>query len=1754
MVDPFEALDNVQDAYKTYVFTFQKIKNPVIREWVNEKIAEGPLLWKDPYIQLNRRFQQGESLHQLVEKGILHGGVLKVFVTKDAKGKLTDTPIIPYRHQSEAVISILRDNANTIVTTGTSSGKSFCFAIPIVSECLRMRAQSVAGIKALIIYPMNALANSQYQDFAERLEGSGLKIGLYTGDTKNSHEEALAAYKGTWGRDEPYDSELISRDEIQASPPDILMTNYAMLELLLTRFEDRKLFPPEHKGRLMFLVLDEIHTYNGKRGADVACLIRRLKNRTGTIGTLRCIGTSATVQSERGSKAEELIAQFGTNLFGEKIEATNVVGEYYLTLPKSHVDPLPQRVLVTEQMLEEFDGSLGKAVVLTEALTGKAIPDSKRTTEILGKILSSQQTIQFLEDKLAEDSLSLSAIVQEYQKKYRLAANREDCAREIKAALLAGSVGTLTILGIQQPRFVPKVHTFFSQGRTITSCLAREGPHLNDRGESTCTQCAYTGKQSVTFPLNFCRSCGQEFYGVSIGDDNTLLARDIDMTDTEGENAYIFRGKHDQNEVPFPSDWYKEGERELTDRWKESAPKDANYCPKCNKINSTCDCPDKIQVTIVSHPFLFCPVCGVYYDRRPREFNKLFTFGSVGRSTATDVLVSSLVSNLDERERKIIAFSDSRQDTAFQAAHMNNLQKRIQFRRALYLTLISAGYVEDARNALSINESGVRIFDVMASFHVLPEYAKRKGRYVKVTGLDKAYQRYLKYNVVLDLAAPMRRNHQNLEDVGLIKIVYNGLNEIASADSIWGELPPLASLAAEERLDYLSGFLDIFRRRLAIYHEDIIRHRVFEAEVTDKLTDECQFDIGAAAETIIGYSDTARKGGRRIKILRLTSPRSRLKIWTQKSLDVDPETAKNITERVAEILSDEELGPWLVEHEARGYRNIVLGRIYMLNSEIVQLQANKSTKHQVCPKCGTVFHQAALGLCTGASCGSLKEMDFQNNYFRRIYSKPFSETVTIEAHEHSAQIAGDTRRKIESRFRTHDDPLNVLVCTPTLELGIDIGDLSAIYMRNVPPSPSNYAQRAGRAGRKYQPSIVTTFCGIGSSRGPHDQYFYRFPDKIISGRITPPRFMLDNQQLITSHIHSLIFETIQMKLMSGFGKILDVDEDGCPMLPDYKKNLLMSIAEDKAEVLGSVKNAFATEMDGFSWFTPELLERIVDSFVEDFEIALEYWRREYESLLLEHQLLSARQRKERFSQQDRDRMAAISIKLENMREGEKGFYSYRYLSSHGFSPNYGFPATNTVLSLSHSDEDITRYNLIALSEFAPGNTIYYKGDKYLVTYAKPRTRGQKPVRKHMQVCPNCSAALLGERARTSAACPRCGTSLAEVHPNSNAIEMPDMHAWRRTRITSDEEERIRLGYQISTHYEMGPNIQEFHVKGKDGASLTLQYEHNGKIINLNKGTRKSQKVGQENGFVLCSACNRWLFGDNRIKDHLDEKSSQRCPKNATEDDVVRGIWLYTEGTHDVATLTTTSPDTLDPTRTEDYFATLMEALLKGMQIAMDLEEREIDGFVTKREADPSRHEIIIYETAEGGIGSIKSLTESGRFESVIARARELLHENDPTGGCEKACYECLLSYYNQREHEKLDRKLVLPLLAQLEHVQIEEQVSKTRKSRLEELLFTCESELEKTVLTKMFEEEVPLPDQGQYLIYDGDRRVAKTDFYYRSFNIALFVDGPPHDQDYVKKDDEKKRKELKALGYRIFSIHHSDVNWGISELKKGLRM
>ena len=1676
-MNPFAVLRQVQEDYKGYVQTFQQFQNPEIRQWILEKIENGALLWKPPYIQLARPFAPGERLEDLVAEGLLDQKVLSVFRRDPAKP--ASAPIRPYHHQTAAIRKTL-SGRNVIVATGTGSGKSFTFGIPIVSGALARRRQGVRGIQAVIIYPMNALANSQYDDFAQRLHGSGLRIALYTGDTANSPQDALKRYQEATGRMQPYDCEVLSRQEIQTDPPDILMTNYVMLELLLTRFEDRILFL--HPGMLRYLILDEVHTYSGSRGADVAALIRRLKQHTNVKGQLRCMGTSATVESGSAEAAALAITRFASELFGEPFAPEDVVTETYAPL--------------SEELAEE-----------------------------------DQQLVQAIS---RNGPRSIVEVSQELGIKRSEVENR-----------------LLDLHGLP-----PKLHSFFSQGRAISACLDVEHPHLNDRGELECPVCAEQGRRRPTHMMVFCRSCGQEFYSVALEESGQLSSAELDSVEANGRLGYLLLQPWDEGANPLPDDWRTPKTQRVSSRYNDVFPERGLLCPECGTFDSGQtsnngkpeDCGHtRIEAVFLPAPFLFCPSCGIIHDRRSREFNKLFTFGSVGRSTATDVLVSAQIRSLPEHQRKVIAFSDNRQDTALQAAHMNSLHNRFTFRRALFETLTRVGALAGTDQALDLMGIGQALFETLEETHQLPDYQPNQRKYGQNRQAEEHYQEYLAYLALQELRGTHRRTHQNIEDVGLLDVNYLGLDEFAADEQVWSAIEEMAEASAGRRFDLLQGILDLMRKRMAISHHTITNPTNFRSNVLNRISKDVLIH-DAEFRGAIGYSDEAPED-RTYTAFRLTGTNTQLIAWVRRVLDVNTARANEILVQLVNKMSDSQAG-FLARYTVRHFK--IPYMLYMIPSDLIRLQADLANEHTLCPRCLTVHRFKEVDACTSSTCKTqLVHRDTSQNYFRKMYTMPLEQATPVSAAEHSGQVSGEDRRKLEIDFRNPENRLNVLVCTPTMELGIDIGQLSAVTLRNVPPSPSNYAQRAGRAGRSGQPSLISVFAGVGSARGPHDQYFYRFPEKMIAGAIAAPRFRLDNQHLLTAHIHALVLEIAGQqggqKLPARADELLDLNLEIYPLRPDLANAWRASLGHYRSSIIHAVNQAFSEEVQAFEWLTQPLIEEIVDRFVDELDLSFERWRDEYQRLDDEREDLNRRLGQEGVDSTLNRRRTIIESKLENMRSGKNDWYVYRYLGSEGFLPGYAFPQEAVHLTFDMDKDELARNPAIALTEYAPGNFIYFSGERYEVTHGRPRTRQNQLDIETMRICPTCGRSYLGANEANRTACD-CGQDLSVLHAHQG-LQLCDMFAQRRAHITADEEERMRTGYEISAHYREGGHSRSYQVSANHKPAFRITEVQDGHILFINHGLRQAE--GEAAGFTICQKCYSWLLTDKAAGDHISSPGSQGdCPQNATNNDLIQNLWLTHQQQSDLVIFDLPLPEGVD---SQVFYTTFLHTLMRSIMVAFQLDESEIGGLLQPDPENPSQQRMILYETSLGGTGILSTLSEPDRLSRLLQRARELLHENDPLGGCEKACYECLLSFYNQRDHEMMDRRPVLAWLQGLADIDVQAEQAGDGE-RLEALLAVCQSELEQQVLQAIIDRGLPLPDEAQHTIYDrSGAPVAIADFYYAPRTV-VFVDGSPHHLDFVQAGDERKRRRLAAMGYVVQIIRCENIDQDLQELEGRVRL
>lgn len=565
------------------------------------------------------------------------------------------------------------------------------------------------------------------------------------------------------------------------------------------------------------------------------------------------------------------------------------------------------------------------------------------------------------------------------------------------------------------------------------------------------------------------------------------------------------------------------------------------------------------------------------------------------------------------------------------------------------------------------------------------------------------------------------------------------------------------------------------------------------------------------------------------------------------------------------------------------------------------------------------------------------------------------------------------------------------------------------------------------------------------------------------------------------------------------------------------------------------------------WFTDEFVAEEVDSFVNDLDRAFDPWRQEYTHLWRErrrlHQLIGAGQG----DYQDQRERDAIEDRLEDMRSGGMRFNTYYYLRTQGFLPNYGFPRNSTTLTFTSSEDDIQRDQTRAIKEFAPGNYVYYDGERFSIRYARPRTEDADILTRHIRVCSECEAILMGEDAQQAAACRSCGASFGGMHTNVNAMELPDQHATPDQNITSDEEERRRQGYDINHYYEQTDDVEEYELVG-EGFESHVTYEPNASIVIVNSGLRDSDDDDLD-GFAICTECKRWLTSTNQIEKHVGDEDDGQCYANASGEDIRRNIELYTEGGHDTVTLTTPILDSVDTAQAEAFYTTLKEALYQGILVAFDLDEEELETFAKPAAGEYGQVTIVVYETSEGGAGALHALMDDVRIRQVVREALTVIHETPDASedeGCERACYERLMSFYNQPEHELLDRTLVTGWLERLGDPELETLPSADegpdRDLHFEELHEACDSPFEENVLEAIRDGGFDLPDEAQHTIYDDGEPVARADFFYErpGSSIAVFVDGPDHEKDYVKEDDERKRNRLKQMNYRVIPVTSVD--------------
>ncbi|MER3462455.1 MAG: RNA helicase, partial [Armatimonadota bacterium] len=734
--------------YRRFVESFVRIQDERIAEHVRIRLDEGAL-WPAPLVQLNPTFAPGAPLEHLVKEDLLHPETLRIFRLKDHPHQ----PLLKlHRHQEEAIRTAAR-RENYVVTTGTGSGKSLTYIIPIVNHVLKHG--SGRGIQAIVVYPMNALANSQMGEL-EKFINQGypdrkgpVRFARYTG--QESDEERAA---------------------IRSQPPDILLTNYVMLDLILTRPHDRQVI--EAARGLKFLVLDELHTYRGRQGADVALLVRRLRERLEAHEVV-CVGTSATMASGGGrEERKRTVAQVASRIFGREVKPENVIGETLqrTTRPYDFSDPqVRSRLRERVRALAEPGPELQDFAAFAEDPLASWVEQTLGLREEEGALV--RQTPRPLtgpEGAAAE----LAALVE---------LPPEDCRRALEKCLLVGYRLINPANGLRA--FAFRLHQFISRGDTVYASLEEaETRYLTLQAQ----QFVPGQREAVLLPLAFCRECGQEFYTVwrlRSPDGTRYEARRLNdrYSDAGGEPGFLYPGEWPADEEELkervPEDWLDPVERELRRDKRKRLPQRVTVGLDGREA------PTGRALYYLEAPFEFCPCCGVAYGaRQASDFGKLATLGSEGRSTATTVLSLATVLHLRKAElpreaQKLLSFTDNRQDASLQAGHFNDFVQTGLLRSAVYRAVEEAG-----EGGLRHDQLTQKVFEALGLG--LAEYASNpEVKFGARQNTDRALRDVLGYRIYRDLLRGWRITAPNLEQVDLLRIGYESLDELCRAEEEW---------------------------------------------------------------------------------------------------------------------------------------------------------------------------------------------------------------------------------------------------------------------------------------------------------------------------------------------------------------------------------------------------------------------------------------------------------------------------------------------------------------------------------------------------------------------------------------------------------------------------------------------------------------------------------------------------------------------------------------------------------------------------------------------------------------------------------------------------------------------------------------------------------------------------------------------------------------------------------------------------------
>ena len=1672
----------VTDALKDFLSTGFAPSNPALAGVIDDFLAEPANLTKGPYLSLDLPFQRAAE-----------GGE-----------PFPEIPLgfTPHRHQRTA-FERLSGAKSTLIATGTGSGKTECFLYPILDHCRAHAGEP--GIQAVVIYPMNALASDQARRIAEivhrtpSLKGR-VSAGLYVGEHGASPRTRMAR-----------DHLIENRDALRERPPDILLTNYKMLDLLLTRPIDAPLWRTNEPGTLRYLVVDELHTFDGAQGTDLACLIRRLRARLVADEGLICVGTSATLGADEDNDA---VLRYAGSVFHQDFERDAIIGEVRQSIDDvlgealiaghlaaadlgPRTDPAPYRSL-EEYLKAQYEVFFG------EPPAGNLDDDQVRVD--LGRRLREHAAFVNLLRVVGDAGpVPLGSVLGRLQRSLPVATDRE--ALSVLNALCA-----LICVAREQsdeglaprPLLNVKFHLWLRELRRMVCSVYDETGDATTEFDAPRHRLRYSddlkGDEDILhLPLVQCRECHATGWGCVKQASKDHVERDLRVFYNR-----FFRRDVDVN-LLFPLDEHEKVpartravEARLCGRCGYLADRDAHQCPGCGQDRLVRVFRPALMVTRqrggrqTRQMSRDCPYCGAS--------EALIIFGARASSLLSTSLAQLFASRHND-DRKVIAFSDNVQDAAHRGSFFAARTWRNSVRAAIAQVVAEHDGISLAQLPDRVatwwrdSKANARAFDdkrFITEF-IAPdrlwlrdyETLRNEGELPADSPLLDLVQRRLRWDTVAELtfgnAIGRTLERTRVVAVGVDPDAFASACALA-ATRLREEFGEFRDVDDATVRTLLLGIVRRMKDRGAVWFGatgvgEALRSYLVNGGNPFAIRDRALQDFGTRSALPVYPAPIAEDRG----VEALAGTRSAWYVsWVHKVLEqhvlAATQNAPEVLALVMQALRDAGLVQQCPARKTMVWA-LDASRLHV-TAQIAVMRCAGSARTLTVPATEVPLWRGTTCLDVTVDDHYEESATASRTWAGSLYAE--ADIHRIISAEHTALVPREERDRLQAQFASETpEPWypNLLSATPTLELGVDIGDLSTVVMCSVPPAPANYRQRTGRAGRRDGNALTLT---VATGR-PHDLYYYAEPGEMLGSRIEPPGVFLNapavlERQLTAFCMDCWVADGVDENAVPRTIRAVLDNVDKCAET-EFPYTFFRFVRQNGDALLARFFRAFDApwaRQDEVDEASRQYLAKFLHGAEDEGSLRARILAHLREVVkdrqALRTEVESLRSRVRRLERVPVDEATADEIGtltrersgLQRLLHNMNGRDTFGFLTDEGLLPNYAFPEPGVTLSSvifqrreavgeDDAQDDAIVYDYIrpaaaALSEFAPENEFYAGGRR--VSIQRIDTRVSEI--EQWRLCPRCAYCECIDAGDRHSVCPRCGEEQwGDTGQRREMIRLRLVHAAtqdHRSRIMDERDDREPLFYTRQLVADFDPASVSRAFAAEEAAqpfgfeyipSATFREINFGRLDELDAPTEFAGETMPRKGFSICRRCGGVEVRDGEIRHTQTCRSRNRfrsvddvLSAPAETDDVADCLYLYREFKSEAVRMLIPGAGAIDAEKRISSFIAALELGLRRQFAGAVSHLRVMTCQFPVGDAATRLKFLMLYDTVPGGTGYLKQMmADPDNVLAILRLARDAIAEcscnADPT---KDGCYRCVYAYRRSFEMANTSRDTALSML------------------------------------------------------------------------------------------------------------------------------